>query len=108
MIKKLWLEAKIKDGLIFRYRHGFKDKVLDPSIFCRSLKEFFNLASSYSEFRLSVLREDFTGSMRVASEKIVKSYLTKYIPTAQFTELEDNFYKIFVPSNTETLIKKLM
>lgn len=107
MIKKLWLEAKIKDGLIFRYRHGFKDKVLDPSIYCKNLKEFFNLASSYSEFRFSVLREDFTGSMRVASEKIVKSYLTRYIPTAYLDKSEDDFYKVIVPSNTEILIKKL-
>ncbi len=107
MIKKLRMFISSEDCLKhLRYQHGFGSI---PSGYFKSLKELFSAAESLSNFYISAYREHNDGRVDLAQNKVVRSYLKRYIPNFKIMAIYDNGHcLVHVPTATENLINQIV
>lgn len=106
MIKKLRIRILSEDCLKhLEYQHGFGST---PSGCFKSLKELFSVAESLNNFYISAYREHNDGRVDLAQNKIVRSYLKRYIPNFKIMSIDDNgCCLVHVPTATENLINQI-
>ena len=105
MIKKLRINISSEDCLKhLRYQHGFG---FIPNGYFKSLKELFSVAESFNNFYISVYREYHDGRVDLAQNKVIRSYLKKYVPNFKIMAIDDNHCLVHVQTATENLINQI-
>ena len=106
MIKKLRINISSEDRIKhLRYQHGFGSI---PSGYFKSLKELFSAAESFNNFYISAYRECNHGRVDLAQNKIIRSYLKRYISNFKIMTIDENgSCLVHVPTTTENLINQI-